>query len=121
MTGEPLGGDTVTVVGRRLVVDDQGHPVTNELGIQHTEDVTVPVEGCSFEELRSEETNTDINPGLVRARVFLPCTADVLAIVQTSALIFDGQTYEVQGPRRLWTDLDGNPDHIVVTCVWREF
>ena len=115
-----VGGDTVTVIDRVPLLDGQGHPVLDELGIPRIQVVTVDVTGCSFEELRSSEHNSNTNPSTGMSRVFMPYNATTAAITPDTALVFDGQTYEVQGPRRLWTDLDGTPDHVVITCRWME-
>lgn len=113
-----LGNITLALVFRDLVTDGAGNPVLDERRRKQFVERRVTKGGCGFELTKTteKESNTDISTA--HGRAFLPWDADTFALTESDALEHMGRLYELSGPVHPWLDLDGDPDHLQVTCEW---
>ena len=116
MTAPFLGNDTLVVTAITPVLDTNGDPVTDSLGVALTTTSSVTVTG-GFEIDSSDETNSNVQRTELHARAWLPWGTPC---DEKSRITWQGLEFEVQGPIRPWTDLDGNGDHIELNCIqWK--
>lgn len=104
-----LGNDTVEVILRVPRVDGLGQRVVDSYGRGVVDEVPTTVEGAAVELLSSNEAQSNVRASVVRAHICLPWGIEVYS---TSAIRWRGITFEVHGPPRPWTDLDGVGSHI---------
>lgn len=109
-----IGNDTVEIVKRTNTGEygALGQPVVSETAI--------PVAGCSLQVTSSvENRDTLATVVTIRAKVYMPVTADTNAIGSNDAIRHDGKTYECQGPAIVARSLDGAEHHVWCELKWQ--
>ena len=96
-----LKGQTVTVVHRTLVVDDDGNPVTDAGGNDQYTDTSFTVEQCAISPGFSSEDFSGTESITDNVDVHLPNGTAVFAL--DAIIMPDGTLYEVVGLPHTWT------------------
>lgn len=108
----PSWADDTVIVQRAARITDHGISVVD--WSQTPTETTVT--GCSFQPASGVE---DINHRSAvggPAQVFMPYGTDVTGL---DRLVFDGDTYEVEGRPQKWLSPSGAVDHVLVTAhIW---
>ena len=112
MTAPFLGNDALVVTAMTPALDVDGNAVLDSFGVAQMQSTPQNVTG-GFELDASRETNSNVNRTELTGRAWLPWGT---ALDATSQITWQGIVFEVDGPPRPWTDLDGNGDHIEVAC-----
>lgn len=104
-----VGGQTVGFV----TVDRVGDP--GYLGLVAKTTTVVPFTGVSFQSVSAAETpegQTDVTTE--RWQLVAPPSAEPLAVRSTGELIYDGDTFQVDGPISPRHDLSGTRSHVMI-------
>lgn len=107
-----IGNDSIEIIKRAYDAPDA-------YGTGAPTETAIPVEGCSFQSKTTDETtdNWAIITSIV-AKVYMPVTADTIAITSRDAIRYNGRTYELRGPSITTTDLNGHDDHVRALVRW---
>jgi hypothetical protein len=121
MAGFP-GGDTLGIVTKTPTGE------TDSMGVAVTEDTLVNVFGCVFEPLERGpvEEMSDTTTSSERAWAFFPYIEGVTTGISNANWIrplrpdpMGRRDYKVQGRLEIEYDLEGQPDHVWVTCEFK--
>lgn len=110
---KPLGSDTITIVKPTISID----PMGNATIIDFSSPTEIVVKKCAFEpfllaeKLQFEDVR-DRDFARSTWRVWMPPTADTLAILPRDRIRFDGQEYELFGHIGIWKDFKGKTEHV---------
>ncbi len=108
----PLGPDQIVLHLHTPTVDGTGAPVRDRYGNPAYTDSDVTVVG-SMEVTASEERSTNTVRVRLDGRAMLPPTVPVTFL---DGLTWQAIRFEIRGPARPWTGIDGSVDHLEVTC-----
>lgn len=118
MTDYP-GGDTVGIVTKTPTGS------TDSLGVAITSDAVTWVYGCVFETERVSEEQSETVTSSERAWVFMPYILGVTTAIDNENWLrpqrpaaLAQRDYKVFGLPAVQYDMDGQPDHVWVTCEW---
>ena len=118
MSRRPLGNDTIIVQNAELVKD----PRDNAWYRDWDNATETEVEGCNIQPTRlsdklRDEDDHEREFHLTYFRGFAPLDAP---LDYTSRVLFEGETYDVQGKPTPWRRLNGQAHHIAFMMKLRE-
>jgi hypothetical protein len=122
MRATPLGPDTVELIFRDPVLDDDDQPTYDENGHAVFTDRIVTKSAAKFTVFATTEPIVTGGETIVvhQAKAALPVDADTRALHPKDAIRFDGETFEMTGEARLKKTLDGFDNHVRVFCSREE-
>ena len=130
-----LGPDTVELVIREAVLNEQGAPQTDtfghpSMGVGQPEldswgrpvrtERTVTKAGCSWQVSGGTEELGDATIATLEARGALPVDADTQALDSTAAVRHGGRLFELTTPAVTHVDGFGRPSHVRVYARWAD-
>lgn len=115
-----IGPDTVTLVRRLALLDDQDRPVIGAHGLPVTVEDRVEKTRCSWAQHPATEEVAGTQVAVIRAVGHLVVDADTRALAATDAVEFAGRLFEMQGPGIARDDLDGGADHVRAEAIWAD-
>lgn len=107
-----IGGDTATLVFR----DDTGG--FDAFGRAVLTDRPIPKANCQVDVGRPTEELGDAPLSVLTATGWFAVDADTTALSGRDAVVYQGRTYELQGPAVRMDDIDGNPEHVLVNATF---
>jgi hypothetical protein len=109
-----LKGQTVTVIDRVLVVDDNGNPVPDEYGNDQYSTVTFDVDGCAISPGFSSEDFSGTESVTENVNVHMPNGTNISSL---AAVIIAGLQFEVVGEPNTWeSPFTGTLGPVEVKC-----
>lgn len=115
-----IGPDTVTLVRRLPLLDDQDRPVIGAHGLPETVEDRVDKSRCSWSQHPATEEIAGVQIAVIRAVGHLVVDDDTKTLAATDAVEYSGRLFEMQGPGVERVDLDGNPDHVRAEAIWAD-
>lgn len=115
-----LGPDTVTLVRRTPVLDEDGGPVVDAFGVPASIETRIDKSACSWAQHPAVEEIAGVQVAVIKAVGHLVVDSDTETLSARDAVEFDGRVFEMQGPGVKRVDLDGNPDHVRAEAIWCE-
>lgn len=115
-----LGPDTVELVKRDPVLDDNDAPILDQWGRPRRTERTLTRDRCSVQIVDGSE---DINGSVIavlRLRAMLPVDDDTEGLAPADAVRFRGRLYELAMPGVRHETLSGDPSHVRVAGTWAE-
>lgn len=112
-----IGPDTVTLVKRTLVLDDEVQ-VFDAHGVPARAETRIDKSGCSWAEHPATEEIAGTQIAVIKAVGHLVVDSDTETLAATDAVEFAGRVFEMQGPGVRRDDLEGNPDHVRAEAIW---
>lgn len=111
-----FGNQTVGIV----TVTQTGSP--GYLGIKDTSEATVSVGGCRFREARQpyspiETPEQSTNVVIERWKLTAPPEAGALAAQSTGELVYNGESFKIDGPAIPKFDMNGTVHHVTIFCT----
>lgn len=120
MTVFPIGPDTITVVKRAPVLDEDEAQVYDANRVPARTETRIDKAGCSWAEHPAFEEIAGTQVAVIKAVGHLPVDADTETLAAADAVEFGGRLFEMQGPGVRRDDLEGNPDHVRAEAIWAD-
>lgn len=120
MTVFAIGPDTITLVKRTLVLDEDEAQVYDSNRVPARTETRIDKTGCSWAEHPATEEIAGTQVAVIKAVGHLVVDADTETLAATDAVEYRGRLFEMQGPGVRRDDLDGNPDHVRAEAIWAD-
>lgn len=105
---ESFGGQSVELV----TVSTSGQP--GFLGVAEEVRTSVVVSGCRGRQLSADEVVGQTDTATEVWKWTMPPTADVLAVKPPGELLYEGRTFQIDGPIAPKRDMEGRVHHVTI-------